>query len=347
MSKNLIFRLPQSLIRSLGIEDIASYNFFQTNFIRNPNQEIDLVKIEKSIYNLNEIIVKSIKGNKSSLNFMNLLDKKLIFPKHALVDYNLITSLETNRGLKQISNLAILPYDSSVLNPKLKDIRYFKSFLKSAKDCYYIWRNSNAKFCYNWVDMITVDNDEMFIPWFWKPKKLSLNLYLARIRDVASSLSGEFEFMNSFLNCLNPILIQYTEYSNEINVEKQLENIFNTSNIFRERIKQPGAEIFLKPHRTNTPHRDNRLTWFKGIKVNRPSSIEESFIPSEVFINSRNSNFLLVSEWSSSLFNFQIKDLIPVSTGWDDLVRKDFYKVKLTLIRLSRFKDLESLYKFI
>lgn len=345
MNQNLIFRLPQSLIRSFGIKDIANFNFFQTNFTRNSPQQNNVAEIEMGIYNLNSIIIGSLTGKKSNLKFINLLDEKLIYPINAVVDYNLITSSEINRGLKQIKNLTILPYDSLVLNPKFEDIRYLKSFLKSTKDCYFIWKKSKAKFCYNWIDMITLNDHKTFLPWFWKPKELSLNLYLTRIRDVALSLSNEFEFMNNFHNCVNPILIQYTEYKSEMRIQNQLDNLFNLSAIFRDRIRQPGAEIFLKPHRTNMNYEDNNLTRFKGIKINRPISIEENFIPSEVFINSRNSNLLLISEWSSSLFNFQIKDIIPIKyDNLHDLILKDFHRLRMSLSRLAKFRNLESFF---
>jgi hypothetical protein len=334
---NLIFRLPQTLIRSLGISELDNYNFFLANTIRSTKHIINSTEVEKSVFRVATEIVYAINKD-SRLNYLNLYEENAVYPLDATVDYNLIQSFE---NLKKIKKISLLPYDSLVLNPEKHDLIYMKSFLKGIKDCFTIWKFVKPEVCYNWIDMITKNETKNYLPWFWKPQKLDLKLYLSRVKVVAKHLALKYEFMNEFLKAYDPIYIQYTKYPGAINLTDRLDCIYESSELFRSKIKNKNCAIFVKPHRSVPYIKSEEPEYYKGVRLFLPNNLDELLIPSELFINSKENPFLIISEWSSSLFNFQVETLIPIKNHNDKFY---FMRMRMANRRLSKYFDLEDIF---
>jgi hypothetical protein len=142
--------------------------------------------------------------------------------------------------------------------------------------------------------------------------------------------------MNKYLASKNPILIQLTEWPQKKKIVDNLEYIYNKSNTFRNLINTKDAQIFLKPHRSVPKYVEFTAKKFRGVEIIKPETLEESLIPSEILINSSNGNSpLIISEFSSSLFNFQAQKFIGIM---DSDYSKEFSRLTLSFKRLSRSK---------
>ena len=94
--------------------------------------------------------------------------------------------------------------------------------------------------------------------------------------------------------------------------------------------------IFLKPHRSVPKYVEFTAKKFKGVEIIKPETLEESLIPSEILINSSIENSpLIISEFSSSLFNFQSQEFIGIR---DSDYAKEFSRLALSFKRLSHSK---------
>jgi len=329
---NLIFRLPQSLVRALGIKEIEKCNFYQANVHRHQKHKINSLPYERAIFNLNSLIVAGINKRKK-LNFLNLFDDSIFFPQEVIVDYNLLTSIETFKSLKNIKNISVLPYNSATFNPVIQDLFSIKGFSKCLKDSFEFSKKVKPRSFYNWVEMISGAENTKFLPWFWTSKSLSRELYLFNLKKVAAHLSGYYIFLKKFLNAEDPILIQYTELNENEILENLLNELFSVNSNFRNKILKKKSIIFIKPHRSNFKFKSYSIRNFKGTEIVYPLNMEESLIPSEIFINSRDNSFLFISEWSSSLINFQIREFIPIKRGFE---KKNFTYMRLSLNRFAR-----------
>jgi hypothetical protein len=302
-----------------------------------PKHKINSTEVEKSISRVTSEIIYAI-NNSSQLNHINLYDENIVYPSHAILDYNLIQSFE---NLKKINHISLLPYDSLVLNPEKRDLLDVKSFLKGMKDCFTIWRHVKPELCYNWVDMITKNEARNYLPWFWKPQKLDLELYLSRVKVVSQHLALKYEFMEEFMKADDPVYLQYTQYPGAIDLFDRLDNIFETSKLFRTKIQKANCAIFVKPHRSILDIKSSEPKYYKGVRIFMPNKIDELLIPSELFINSKENPFLIISEWSSSLFNFQAGTLVPIKNQND---KSDFSRMRMANRRLSNYFDLEDVF---
>jgi len=142
--------------------------------------------------------------------------------------------------------------------------------------------------------------------------------------------------MNKYLASKNPILIQLTEWPKKKTIIENLEYTYNRSEAFRNSINTEGALIFLKPHRSFPKYVEFTAKKFRGVEIIKPETLEESLLPSEILINSSvESNPLIISEFSSSLFNFQSQGFIGIR---DSDYAKEFSRLALTFKRLSRNK---------
>jgi hypothetical protein len=325
-TNNFIFRLPQTLIRALGIKEFTNFQFSQVNIIRNKTHVFNSDHLEKAYFQISEDIVKSL-NPKSYIKKINLFDDTLILPDEATIDYNILTSSDIFYNIKKIKNIKVVPYESFVHNPAAIDLINILSFFKTLKRSYLFWSIHRPLYFYDWIDMITLNNFNYFLPWFWKPINLDIELYKFRLCIIAEQLSIKYEFMNKYLASKNPILIQLTEWPQKKKIVDNLEYIYNKSNTFRNLINTKDAQIFLKPHRSVPKYVEFTAKKFRGVEIIKPETLEESLIPSEILINSSNGN--------SPLFNFQAQKFIGIM---DSDYSKEFSRLTLSFKRLSRSK---------
>jgi hypothetical protein len=310
--ENLLFRLPQTIVRSLGIAEFSKLNFFQGNIAKNPSHRMGTAPDEIAINTLNSEIIFSASDGKTPI-ILDLFDSTIQVPRNTILDFNLIP-FSNLPSMKKLKEPTVIPYASEVYNPILIDLLSPYGILRCLKNSLYIRRTVKPKYFYDWASMICGTNNQNYIPWYWKPITMSLELYLSKVKKVSNSLKKKYNFLNNFLETENPILIQYSEHANNSSIENQLNYLNSSNKIFQEELKKPGARIFIKPHRSRGFIPKHAIFSFKGVEIVYAESLIEHYIPSEIFLNSINKDFLFISEWSSAIYNFQIKKFIPLKS---------------------------------
>ena len=310
--ENLLVRLPQTIVRSLGLAEFSKLNFFQGNISKNPSHKIGNTPREKAIFTLNSEIILSASGGKTPI-IWDLFDSTKQVPTQTILDFNLIPfcNLPSMEKLKEPS---IMPYASQVYNPIVNDLLSPYGVLRCLKTSLYIRKSVKPRYFYDWASMICGNNNQNYIPWYWKPITMSLELYLIQVRKVANSLKKNYNFLNTFLDTENPILFQYTEHTFNSSIENHLNYLYSNNKVFNKEVKKRGAKIFIKPHRSKSFIPKNPIFCFNGVEIVYAESLIEHYIPTEIFLNSTSRDFLFISEWSSGIYNFQIKRFIPLKS---------------------------------
>jgi len=321
-SENLLFRLPQTVVRSLGIPEFAQLNFFQGNIAKNPKHRIGTAPDEMAINELNREIIFAASDGKSPITY-DLFDSKNIVPANTILDFNLISFCNLP-SMQNLRKPIVLPYASEVYNPITTDLLNPYGLLRCLKNSLYIRKQIKPQYFYDWTSMICKNSNQSYIRWYWQPLQMNLELYLARIEKVASGLKAKYRFFQDFLESENPILLQYSENGDNPSIEYQLKLLYKNNKIFRSELKKSGARIFIKPHRSKHFAPKNSIKNFYGVEIRYADNLAEHYLPSEIFLNSITKDFLFISEWSSAVYNFQISKFIPIKSAnipqFDDLL---------------------------
>ena len=164
--------------------------------------------------------------------------------------------------------------------------------------------------------MILKDSSTNYLPWFWKSTGLDIDLYVSRIQTIAQSFSLKYDFFHKFMNSKNPILLLATEYQNSPPIIEQLANLYKASPNFKNKIDQGDTEIFVKSHRTVPFPKNDLPSKFMNVPIIVAENLSETVIPAELFINSGKDS-LLVNEFSSAVFNYQISKFIALPSSTD------------------------------
>ena len=311
---DLLFRLPQTAVRSLGIPNLEFMNLNQTN-LRRTQTSLESIERENAVYEVNSNIFNSIYPN-ASITSLNLAASNILMPEIATVDSNVLSSIDIYPNLNKIKSIFALPYASHVTSPKINDLIYLKSFARCLKHSYLSNKKIKVDFYYDWATMILKDSSTNYLPWFWKPSGLDIDLYLLRIQKVAQSFSLKYDFFHKFMNSKNPVLLLATEYQNSPTILEQLTNLYKTCPRFKIKIHQENTEIFLKSHRTVPLPKNGLPSRFMNVPIIVAENLSETAIPAELFINSGKDSFL-VSEFGSTLFNFQITQFLALPSSTD------------------------------
>jgi len=254
----------------------------------------------------------------SNINDLDLSDPNSLMPERAIVDLNLITHSNLYPNLQKIQSITVLPYASHVNSPKITDLIHWRGFARCLKYSFLSNKKIKVDSYFDWATMILKDSSTNYLPWFWKPTGLDIDLYLSRIRKVAQSFSLKYDFFHKFMNSENPILVLATEYQNAPTILERLINLYETTPDFKKKIHQGNAEIFLKSHRTVPLPKNGLSSRFMNVPIIVAENLSETSIPSELFINSGKES-LLVSEFGSTIFNFQITKFVALPTSTDSL----------------------------
>ena len=332
-SENLLFRLPQTVIRSLGIPELTRLNFFQGNIAKNSKPRMGTAADEIAINKLNKEIIFAASDGKSPIIY-DLFDSKNIVPENTILDFNLISFCNLP-SMKNLRKPIVLPYSSEVYNPIKTDLLDPYGLLRCLKNSLYIRKQIKPKYFYDWASMICKNSNKGYIPWYWQPLQMNLELYLARMQKVASSLKTKYRFFHDFMESENPILIQYSGLGHNTSIGYQIESLYKNNRVFRSEIKKSGTRIFIKPHRSKPFMPENSLENFNGVEIRYAENLQEHYLPSEIFLNSRTNKYLFISEWSSAVYNFQISKFLPIKSKsipqFDDLL--------LTSRRLAQYNN--------
>lgn len=310
VSQKLLVRLPQTLVRALAIPEFNSLQILQSNIIRDPNHKINSSTREKAIFHLNNEIVLPI-NSINQISIVNMYKRDLIITRDTVVDFNLINDLKLKK-LESDETPIIIPYASEVYNPIYHDVFNPLGLASCLKQSMYIRRNIKPKYIYDWIGMISDTQNYSNIPWFWKPLRMDMALYLERITTVAKHLKKSYGFLNKYLTSTNPILMLYSKNLNGYSLSQLLQSVYADSEKFRNQMSKQGVAIFVKPHRTEHFIPKDPIYKFKNVDIYYANNLIEHFIPSEIFINARKTPAFILSEWSSTLFNFQISEIIPI-----------------------------------
>ena len=310
-ANNLLIRLPQSLVRSLAIPEFPNLNIYEASYNRYSKKTKGILSQVKAISMINKYIIDAVSKSNKKIH-VDLNRTNLKFPQDLIVDYNLMYQLNL-KNFDLLSKIIVLPYGTEVHNPTFKDIFQPSGLSRCIRQSMYIRKRIKVDCIYDWAGMITLSDDENYLPWFWKPLKLDVDLYLERIHLVGRFLAERYHFVNEFFNQPNPILIQYSEGISRKPLLNVLNDLNQKSELFRSFLLKNNSKIFIKPHRSDISKLLNRPQFFKGAEIIYADNLEVNYIPSEVFINSGIDNFLLVSEFSTSIFNFQVKNFVAIN----------------------------------
>jgi hypothetical protein len=311
---DLLFRLPQSVIRSLGIPSLEFMNLSQVNMRRNQTS-LESIDRENAVYEVNFNIFNSIYPN-ASITSLNLAASNILMPEIATVDSNLLSAIDLYPNLKKINSVFALPYASHVTSPKVNDLIHLKNFARCLKYSYLSNKKIQVDFYYDWASMILKDSSTNYLPWFWKSTRLDIDLYVSRIQIIAKSFSLKYDFFHKFMNSKKPILLLATEYQNGPTILEKLTNLYTTSPNFKIKIHQGNAEIFLKSHRTVPLPKNGLPSKFMNVPIIVAENLSETAIPAELFINS-GKDISLVSEFGSTVFNYQVGKFIALPSSTD------------------------------
>jgi len=311
---DLLFRLPQSLMRSLGIPGLCSMRLSQVDVERN-NGNVKNSAWNEAISDINIDILNSVNPG-VPINFLDLRNFIDPLPKIAAVDFNLISSIDIYPNLRKIESIFVLPYASHVNCPKIADLSFFKSFLRCLKTSHSSNKRLSVDYYYDWASMILNQKTSNYLPWFWKPVELNCDLYLSRIQKIVKVFNLKFSFFQNFINSTSPILILATELPNGSSFFDKMEYLYKFSDSFKIAINEGRSQIFLKSHRTHPFPRSVLPNTFRGTPVIVADNLSETVIPAELFLNC-GKDLLLAAEFGSSIFNFQVKRFIPMPLATD------------------------------
>ncbi len=306
----LLVRLPQTLIRGLAIPNFTSLKIIQANVERESSVNNLMTLRQKATLLINTEVLHSL-GMDDPVSVIDIFDEDSLIPERAIIDSNLAHNAKLP-SFRNCLNPVILPYASSVFNPTYSDLTHVKGFTQCLRESLYILKSIRPQYIYDWTGVICKTQFGQHVPWFWKPLSMDLNKYINRIQVVSQYLGEKYPFLNQFRNAVNPILLLYSSEWHHKTIEEVLINLYNSSQQLRNQIELEGSTIFVKPHRAWSFLPKESINYFKGSKVLYADCLAEHLIPTEVFINSKQGKFLLISEWSSTLFNFQIKNFIPI-----------------------------------
>jgi hypothetical protein len=305
---NFIFRLPQTIVRAYGIPSLNLFNYFQFP-INRPNLSN---KIQKTIYEINDDLLGSIGGK----NTVHISEKFFPFDKTSLptiVESNLVHLYHSK--FKLLPEIYLVPYASSVFNPKFKDLYHARAFLKCLKNSWYFKKLVPVAGVYDWASMILNESPSSYFPWFWKSLPLDLNSYITRLNLAHNKLINKSDYINLISDKKIPLIIQPT-LSKELDTYlKVLEYYYHINKNLQKIVDENDVTFFIKPHRSDIEHYKARsINSFRGHTVYFPQNYYDFFIPTEI-LASINHKVVLVSEASSSMFNSLIPNKILISNS--------------------------------
>ena len=173
---SFIFRLPQTIIRAFGYLNLPSLKYFQA-----PINDSDLsCEIVDSITNMNYDLLRSV--NVTEIQVFDLTDNPHDFPSPALIESNLVH--KNHSLLNRIPVKYLVPYGSSVFNPRYDDLKDIRAFLKCLRDSWNYKTLMSPKGVLDWASMILDQNNGRYTPWFWDRVELNSKIYQERIKNA-------------------------------------------------------------------------------------------------------------------------------------------------------------------
>ena len=314
---NFIFRLPQTIIRAFGIPKLPNLDYFQ---IPINNKYLDS-SIENKIYEINNDLLSSI----SDKEITHVTEKDFPFNKNSLptvIESNIVHLYHAK--LKHIPTIYLIPYASSVFNPKFEDLKDLRGFLKCLKHSWYFKKLIPIAGVFDWASMILDDMAGPYIPWFWHSLDLDLNVYIERLKLAEIKLSNKSQFITLIQKKVNPIIIQPTLYKERDSYLKVLDYYYQNNFELRKLIDENEVNIFIKPHRSDTVFwQKQKPGRFRGHNIHFPTDYYDLLLPTEILLNIKNA-LTLVSEVSSTLFNSSISRKILISDSSTDKLLLDY-----------------------
>lgn len=302
---NFLFRLPQTIIRTYGLEKIDNLKYFQAP-INTVKQNLD-TSIVNSIYALNFDLLQSIQTFRT-IEICKFPDTRNQLSHSVLLESNLVRTYSDD--LKELSEIYLVPYASTVFNPVYSDLSDIEGFLRCLKDSWSFKQLISPKGVLDYASLILNNTKGKEIPWFWKSIPLSFNAYNSRIKLANYTIGLKSPWVQLVSEATNPIIIQPTLSYKHNTYKEVLEYYYSASKGLQEMIDGNDVTIFLKPHRSDISQLGNhKIDRFRDHKVFFPESFYDFFIPVEILLNS-NYNTTLVSEVSSSIFNSSIRQIL-------------------------------------
>ncbi len=269
------FLLPQTTIRTWGIDNFRPTRLFQYEYIL--RRKFD-ERVVPTIYELNKMIL-GVKLPNQNISFIDTELNKRSILIDPYIDCHLL-NLDKYYGIKRISrNMKIVDYSSLGHRSLLfSDIRFPKEFLRAFKRNALLKRDFHPCEIYHWDDFASGD---LRRPNFgWKNVFVSTE----KIRDSARSFLEMYQDYFPELKGLSldkrVVLILAHNYDGVESVTQRINKILYQDSEAAEKFRKADC-LILKQHRTSlVPYPDEFMIFGKKIRVLK--SVESRLLPAEI-----------------------------------------------------------------
>ena len=297
--RTVLLRLPQSLVRLLGHNQLASLSFHQFPIISPLRKEWENAP-EKELFRINRLILESLslsiigskKGNYEYLpgEIETILDYSVLHNGY------LLTNLFLSKQPVSISPYAAMDFSPITSDLKLNPTELLKCFKRSLT----LMKYANIKEFYDWGGYSKPRN-VTYLPWLWRSEMLNLDLALERIQKVVSALRLESEFVSNFIDSPKALLILVTDYDQAMLIEDYVENLIIENKKLFNWVEENSPEIFITQHSLLGMLSQSRKKLLGG-NLHFVRNLAESLIPAEIFILGR-PDARVASQVGSSIFS--------------------------------------------
>lgn len=297
--RKVLLRLPQSLVRFLGHDQLESLSFQQFPIISPLRKEWKNAP-EKELFCINRLILDSLSlsiiGSKRGTYEFLPGEIETILDYSILHNGYLLTNLFLSKQVVSVSHYAGMDFSPITSDLKLNPIEILKCFKRSLT----LTKYANIEKFYDWGGY-SKPSDVTYLPWLWNSEMLNLELALERIQTVISALRTESEFVSDFIDSPKALLILVTDYDKSMSIEDYVENqIIENENLLNW-VEENSPEIFVKQHSLLgmiTQSREKLM----GKNLYLARNLIELLIPAEIFILGR-PDVRVAAQVGSSIFS--------------------------------------------
>lgn len=313
---DFIVRLPQTLIRAYAFPELSSSNVIIYPF-RIPGKPFYREGVEEGVLDLMSILAKPLSKKVTYLSG-GILNMGL---KEPVLDYNLLHNLNTGAISKERS-ISIVEYAETILCPKFGDLLLSPSHVaKKLGQSLKLKQKFNIRTVYDASSIMSFGIDSPYLPWFWRAVSGSKSKFQELLSEASPLLAMRSSFYRQYINSKMPILLVFVSHvPRERAPDELIDQLIVGDRELRMFVESSKPEVYIKPHRA-FPKTDSLSRYFEkklGLEVFSPRDEFDLWIPSELFLNTKEYNFA-VCETGSTVFSVQsakLKHLLRESDAW-------------------------------
>lgn len=312
-SKRLLwFRLPQTLLKLLGFEDISDVDLMQVPF-KDKYSSSGLGMEEASKGLVHFIKEKNLPDSRLYYFDPNLIREILSNYDELIIDLNLAFNMNLNDHLEGFSGtLSILDYAAGPYSPVWSDLSFKNpdALLRALVRSKRLANRIKVDNFYDWTGTVTNSRDN-YIPWFWENTPLNFNLFKERCIETLLLISKYDINICTFLEADKKILFLPGNEVTFSDFDVRLMHIIETSRQLSNLDSISPLKVFVKPHRSikiSDLHM-NRVFRKDNVIVHIFDSPLTHLLPSEILIHGTEI-FMVFSILGTSVFGIPKGKLI-------------------------------------